>query len=379
VITFESYFNSEDNHSTVNRPLAPVVYCGRQYGPKGSFFDLFDLTTDIDGHPEGSTVGQKTLEDHGFYVPIISSSMKRGDPLVDDRVTEGRITKNNPFGYNRVKAKPHKLLPRNTFKHNLSSKPKKYAPLKPRSWKISSSGSLKKFYEASDPDTLYELGDKETITFIIVSDIGFIYTTNTNVDGQYENINHTCLRDSIDGQIVLAGPNKFKTKIRHYIKNAGAVLGQWHYVYFYLLPGATFADLKKSIGKYSPANTNRYITEGRINENIFTTWAPRKLFAEEAKGLWEKMASMLDIDPSTLSYNFAEVGDLPYDHIYDNVVKSDPNRKQEMELLRQIHLNPAIKKGVLGVTRDKGSDIASKAGINTKAKFNNLKIIGDSL
>ena len=54
----------------MSRPLAPAVYVGRQEGI-GSIpaFDLWNLTADIPGHNEGSTVASKTLIEAGYRLP----------------------------------------------------------------------------------------------------------------------------------------------------------------------------------------------------------------------------------------------------------------------------------------------------------------------
>ncbi len=56
--------------ATAQKELAPAVFIGTQSGfgimPD---MDLFNLTRDIEGHPEGSTVSRQTLEAHGFLVP----------------------------------------------------------------------------------------------------------------------------------------------------------------------------------------------------------------------------------------------------------------------------------------------------------------------
>lgn len=369
MITFETYFNTEANTTTV-RPLAPVVFLGYQEDADGGFFPLFDLIANISGHPVGSTIGPQTLLKHGFYIPKLPSSIKRGDVLVDDRVTEGRVSKNNPFGYNRIKLKPHKMLPRNTFKHSLPSKPKKHSTFKPRSWKLSIVGTLKKYFEANDPDILYALNDKATITFTLAKDTGFIYTTNVNAAGLPQKVSHTNLRGCINRSTIAVGPNKLKTRFAYYQDNDGTDSAP-HYVYFYLLPGKSLTDLKNAITLGG--------VEGRILGKIFTTWAPQLIFIEDAKGLWEKLANVLQIDPTTLSYNFAETGDLTYNKIYIPPIERDTDREREMEQLRQIHLNAQLKKKMLGVSRDKAADVARKAGIDTKAELNNRKTLGDSV
>jgi hypothetical protein len=54
-----------------SKPVAPAVYVGRQDGA-GIFddFDLYNLTADIPGHPEGSTVSAETLERAGYRLPL---------------------------------------------------------------------------------------------------------------------------------------------------------------------------------------------------------------------------------------------------------------------------------------------------------------------
>jgi hypothetical protein len=51
------------------RPVAPVVFIGRQDIGDGDSIELFNLTADIDGHPIDSTVSRQTLERAGFFVP----------------------------------------------------------------------------------------------------------------------------------------------------------------------------------------------------------------------------------------------------------------------------------------------------------------------
>jgi hypothetical protein len=51
------------------RPLAPAVFIGRQEIGDGESIELFNLTTDIAGHPVDSTVSRQTLERAGFFVP----------------------------------------------------------------------------------------------------------------------------------------------------------------------------------------------------------------------------------------------------------------------------------------------------------------------
>ncbi|MBE7538476.1 MAG: hypothetical protein HS122_08695 [Opitutaceae bacterium] len=52
------------------RPIAPAVFHGIQDG-FGVFpsIELWNLTANIPGHPEGSTISRQTLEKHGFFVP----------------------------------------------------------------------------------------------------------------------------------------------------------------------------------------------------------------------------------------------------------------------------------------------------------------------
>jgi hypothetical protein len=56
----------------MSRPIAPAVYIGRQEGV-GSVpaFDLWNLTADIEGHNEGSTVSSQTLIAAGFRLPSV--------------------------------------------------------------------------------------------------------------------------------------------------------------------------------------------------------------------------------------------------------------------------------------------------------------------
>lgn len=52
------------------KPSAPVEFVGIQEGAyPGQEFELYNLTQDIEGHPEGSTVSRETLEKAGYDVP----------------------------------------------------------------------------------------------------------------------------------------------------------------------------------------------------------------------------------------------------------------------------------------------------------------------
>lgn len=52
------------------KPSAPVEFVGIQEGAyPGQEFELYNLTQDIEGHPEGSTVSRETLEKAGYEVP----------------------------------------------------------------------------------------------------------------------------------------------------------------------------------------------------------------------------------------------------------------------------------------------------------------------
>jgi hypothetical protein len=63
---------SETVWRTIDRPRAPVVWLGYQYGPALTLpVELYHLTEDIAGHPCGSTVSRQTLEAAGFDVPSV--------------------------------------------------------------------------------------------------------------------------------------------------------------------------------------------------------------------------------------------------------------------------------------------------------------------
>ncbi len=56
---------------TEKKEAAPAVYIGHQEGfGNHPGFDMFNLTRDLPGHPEGSTVSRQTLEEAGFHVPV---------------------------------------------------------------------------------------------------------------------------------------------------------------------------------------------------------------------------------------------------------------------------------------------------------------------
>lgn len=50
-------------------PAAPAEFLGWQEDGLGGAIELWNLTADIDGHPDGSTVSRQTLESKGFVVP----------------------------------------------------------------------------------------------------------------------------------------------------------------------------------------------------------------------------------------------------------------------------------------------------------------------
>lgn len=52
------------------RPMAPAVYVGWQDDFQGGGFALYNLTADIEGHPAGSTVSERTLRAAGYRVPF---------------------------------------------------------------------------------------------------------------------------------------------------------------------------------------------------------------------------------------------------------------------------------------------------------------------
>jgi hypothetical protein len=320
-------------------------------------------------HGEGSAVFRSTLEKYGFYVPPIPPTAQQGDDVAkfDDRPKlEASPTQKNPFGYDRVKkiTKSEPKLPRKTFHKDLKVKQKKSEKLKPRTWKINGLGMLKRFFERTDPDELYSKLERETVTFTIVPGVGYFYTTNVDVKGNLQSIFHTTLKRDIRVHPVVAAPNKIKIVYNY---------GEQHYIYLGLLPGKGFKDILNSID-----NTDNI--EGRILKSQMATWAARPTFEENARGLWEKLCTDLKINPISLTYNFAEIGDLPYNLIYDSQVQGSESRRKEMDMLRQVHLNPMVKKAMLAnPSRDKAAELARKTGANSKAEFNTKRRLGDSV
>ena len=62
-----------------DKPVAPVTFVGTQKGWGGHpDFDLWNLTEDIPGHPSGSTLSSKTLEDLNYSLPPIEEPPKLG-------------------------------------------------------------------------------------------------------------------------------------------------------------------------------------------------------------------------------------------------------------------------------------------------------------
>lgn len=367
MITFETFFESND------KPLAPVLYIGRQENGKGGYFDLFVADGDkIPGVASYSSITRMTLEKMGYYVPPIPKWARRDDPVsrFEDRMPkpqfEAAPSKNNPFGYDRIKkiTKHQPKLPRKTFHHDLKAKQKKSEKVAPRTWKLNALGTLKRFFERTDPDIMHDLLEKDIITFTLIPGIGYYYASNVDVKGNLQSVYHSFLKRDIRVHPVVAAPNKIKIVYNYQ---------EQHYVYLGLLPGKGFKDILANLA-------NDRNIEGRIHKSEMATWAARPTFEKYGRGLWEKLCDDLKINPIGMTYNFAEIGDLPYKLIYDSQVQGSEARRKEMDLLRQVHLNPAIKKAVLAnPSRDKADHLAKKSGMNSKAEFNTKRTLGDSV
>jgi len=52
------------------RPVAPAEFVGWQDDYKGGGLALYNLTSDIEGHPAGSTVSDRTLRRLGYRIPF---------------------------------------------------------------------------------------------------------------------------------------------------------------------------------------------------------------------------------------------------------------------------------------------------------------------
>lgn len=179
MITFKEFF--EENTS----PLAPAIFVGWQTIPGRPTEPLFNTTQDIDlpendkqetlaahkkvaammlkynkvlkaprlNYPEGTTLGKKTLETLGYYVPNIPEDTPKNTPLVDDRKiqTEAAPTKKNVFGFHqRKELKPsqgQKRLPQKVYKKELKAKQNKRDLIKPRRWHVNAAGRLIRLFQ----------------------------------------------------------------------------------------------------------------------------------------------------------------------------------------------------------------------------------------
>lgn len=64
--------------NTPTATLAPAVFVGVQEGfEQIPSIELYNLTTDIAGHSNGSTVSRDTIERAGFYLPPLSVRERR--------------------------------------------------------------------------------------------------------------------------------------------------------------------------------------------------------------------------------------------------------------------------------------------------------------
>jgi hypothetical protein len=217
------------------------------------------------------------------------------------------------------------------------------------------------FTERTDPDVLFTTKDPSIHTFIIVPGVGYLYGASKLADGQFMPLNHGEMRYDIAGKII--GTNKIRTHRQRIIN-------------FHLLPGKKFPDLLAAVRETPPR-----LIEGRVSSDEFAVWQSRPQFEEYNKGnLMEHMLKSLSVDPSKLSYNFAEIGDLPYDQIYGAPTKltaDQERRKQEMDILRKIHLDPMAKRAVIP-SNDKAQRAAHKQGYKSIAQMKNRNVIGDS-
>ena len=69
---------------------APAIFIGEQEGFRlRPAFALFNLTADIPGHPEGSTVSDVTLTELGYALPESAAIQKVRQRMKDSH---------NPFG-----------------------------------------------------------------------------------------------------------------------------------------------------------------------------------------------------------------------------------------------------------------------------------------
>ena len=63
----------------------PATYIGTMPGFENlPAIDLYNLHVPVGVHPVGSTVSRTTLEKHGFRVPVLTASKRKGDRDTSD-------------------------------------------------------------------------------------------------------------------------------------------------------------------------------------------------------------------------------------------------------------------------------------------------------
>jgi hypothetical protein len=216
--------------------------------------------------------------------------------------------------------------------------------------------------EKTDPDELYRIRNVRVITFALVPNVGYLYTYNSTVDGEYMQVSHTAMYSQLPGTLV--GKNKLKV--------SNGLLPR--YTQFMLLPGRTFTDMLTAIRK--PIESR--VLEGRLYKSSIAFWCALKTFTELNNDLLEKMLGELGVNPEELIYNFANISDISHEQVYNQDTVVDKDREAELELLRQIHLNPDVKKTAIPANT-KLADIARQRGFSNIAQMRNQTVVGDSV
>lgn len=221
--------------------------------------------------------------------------------------------------------------------------------------------------ERTDPDELYKVRRPEVITFAIFPGVGYIYTYNKTVDGEYMQVNHRGLYIQFPGKLV--GSRKLLVSNGLLKRNT----------YFYLEPGQSMQTLLVRINHATHVNFDHSsVLEGRIYKSQIAFWSARAGFVRGNHGMLERLCKDIGVTPEDLSYNFADVGDITYSQVFNSDTISSKEDEKMMELMRQLHLDPKAKSQVLPKI-NKAAGNADKDGYKSVAQMRNQNIVGDSV
>ena len=111
---------------------------------------------------------------------------------------------------------------------------------------------------------------------------------------------------------------------------------------------------------------------------VISFWETRREILRKWMPTIRSMLASMNLSPEQLIWEFIDYKKQFEWGKMSGVGSLKRRTKTEMEELRQLHLNPSLKRAVLPKVNQK-AEVAQRAGFDTAASYNSTRVIGDSL